>query len=289
MDVVLALVAAFFFALGLVLQEKAASEQPPESVGAGFLARLVTQPVWLLGLLAQGVGFVAQAIALGIGRMVIVQPLLVVTIVFALPLGRVIEKRPIRRNDLIGAVLVTGGLGALLLVSKPSEGKDDASLLAWLVIGGAAVGIAVLLFALAQRRSSTVRAGLLGTAGGILFGLSAALTKATVSLFDEGIWAVLWDWHVYALVIVSIAAFWLEQAALQTGALAAAVATTMAFDPLSSLVYGIVLFDEALHESAIGYAISLLSLATALVGLVILARAKGAEAPRGAAPAPEPA
>ena len=289
MDVVLALVAAFFFALGLVLQEKAASEQPPESVGAGFLARLVAQPVWLLGLLAQGVGFVAQAIALGIGRMVLVQPILVVTIVFALPLGRVIEKRPIRRTDLIGAVLVTGGLGALLVVSKPSEGKDDASLLAWLVIGGAAVGIAVLLFALAHRRSSTVRAGLLGTAGGILFGLSAALTKTTVSLFDEGIWAVLWDWHVYALVIVSIAAFWLEQAALQTGALAAAVATTMAFDPLSSLVYGIVLFDEALHESAIGYAISLLSLATALVGLVILARAKGAEAPRGAAPAPEPA
>ena len=289
MDVVLALVAAFFFALGLVLQEKAASEQPPESVGAGFLTRLVAQPVWLLGLLAQGVGFVAQAIALGIGRMVLVQPLLVVTIVFALPLGRVIDKRPIRRNDLIGAVLVTGGLGALLVVSKPSEGKDDASLLAWLVIGGAAVGIAVLLFALAQRRSSTVRAGLLGTAGGILFGLSAALTKATVSLFDEGIWAVLWDWHLYALAIVSIAAFWLEQAALQTGALAAAVATTMAFDPLSSLVYGVVLFDEALHESAIGYAISLLSLAVALAGLVILARAKGAEAPRGAAPAPEPA
>ena len=94
MDVALALVAAFFFALGLVLQEKAASDQPPESVGAGFLARLARQPVWLLGLAMQGVGFVAQAIALGIGRMVIVQPLLVATIVFALPLGRVIEKRP---------------------------------------------------------------------------------------------------------------------------------------------------------------------------------------------------
>ena len=80
---------------------------------------------------------------------------------------------------------------------------------------------------------------------------------------------------MYALVIVSVAAFWLEQAALQTGALAAAVATTMAFDPLSSLVFGIVLFDEALHESTIGYLVSLLSLGAALVGLVILARAKG--------------
>jgi hypothetical protein len=90
-------------------------------------------------------------------------------------------------------------------------------------------------------------------------------------------------------VTVSIAAFWLEQAALQTGALAAAVATTMAFDPLSSLVFGIGLFDEALHESALGYMVSLLSLATALAGLVILARAKGAEPPPRAAVAPAPA
>jgi drug/metabolite transporter (DMT)-like permease len=288
MDIALALAAAFFFALGLVLQEKAASAQPDESVARGFLVRLARQPIWLLGLAMQGLGFVAQAIALGIGRMVIVQPLLVATIVFALPLGRLIEKRPIQRMDMIGAALVTGGLGALLLVSKPSEGEDDASLLAWAVIGGGTVAVAGVLFAVARGRTSAVRAGLLGSAGGILFGLAAALTKATVSLFDEGVGAVLWDWHVYALVIVSVAAFWLEQAALQTGALAAAVATTMAFDPLSSLVFGIGLFDEALHESALGYTVSLLLLAAALLGLVILARAKGAEAPPREVPAPEP-
>ena len=37
MDIALALAAAFFFALGLVLQEKSASEQPAESVAGGFL------------------------------------------------------------------------------------------------------------------------------------------------------------------------------------------------------------------------------------------------------------
>jgi drug/metabolite transporter (DMT)-like permease len=287
-DVALALAAAFFFALGLVLQEKAASEQPPGSVGAGFLTRLARQPVWLLGLCMQGVGFVAQAIALGVGRMVVVQPLLVASIVFALPLSRAIEKRRVQRAEVIGAALVTGGLGALLVFSKPSAGDDDASLLSWALIGGGAVGVAVLLFALARGRSSTVRAGLLGSAGGILFGLAAALTKATVSLLDEGVGAVLWDWHVYALVIISVVAFWLEQAALQTGALAPAVATTMAFDPLSSLLFGIVLFEEALHESVAGYTISLLSLAVALVGLGFLARAKGAESQPGSAATPAP-
>ncbi|HSE82679.1 MAG TPA: DMT family transporter [Gaiellaceae bacterium] len=289
MDIVLALVAAFLFALGLVLQERAAATLPAEAVGKGFLVRLAHQPVWLLGLGAQGLGFVAQAIALGIGRMVIVQPLLVASIVFALPLGRLLEGRRIRREEWIGAALVTAGLGALLVVSKPEQGSDDASLLAWAVVGGATVGLAALLFALARGRAPALRAGLLGTAGGILFGLSAAVTKTTVSLLDEGLGAVFGDWHVYALVVISVVAFWLEQAALQTGALAAAVATTMAFDPLSSLVFGIALFDEALHESSIGYVLSALALATALAGLVILARAKGEETSPPASPEPVPA
>jgi drug/metabolite transporter (DMT)-like permease len=284
MDIALAVAAAFLFALGLVLQEKSASTLPAEAVGAGFLVRLVRQPVWLLGGAAQVAGFVAQAIALGIGRMVIVQPLLILTIVFALPLGRVIEKRRIKRNEWIGAAVVTVGLGALLITSKTDEGSDDAAFLRWAIIGGITVGAAVVLFLLAQGRVPTMRAAFLGTAGGILFGLAAALTKTVVSSLDEGIGSVVGDWHLYVLIVVSIAAFWLEQAALQTGALAAAVATTMAFDPLSSLVFGIVLFDEALHETAFGYVLSLLALAAALFGLVLIARAK-----ESGPPPPEPA
>jgi drug/metabolite transporter (DMT)-like permease len=288
-DIVLALVAAFLFALGLVLQEKTASTVPPEAVGKGFLVRLAHQPIWLLGLGAQGLGFVAQAIALGIGRMVVVQPLLVASIVFALPLGRLIEGRRITRAEWLGAALVTGGLAWLLIASKTDEGTDDASLLSWAVIGGAAIGIALVLYTLARGRAPALRAGLLGTAGGILFGLAAALTKTTVSLLDDGVGAVFADWHVYALAIVAAVAFWLEQAALQTGALAAAVATTMAFDPLSSLVFGIALFDEDLHETALGYVLCALGLLVALAGLVILARAKGEEAPPPSTPEPAPA
>ena len=43
----------------------------------------------------------------------------------------------------------------------------------------------------------------------------------------------------------------------------------MAFDPLSSLVFGIVLFDEALHETALGYTLEHGALATTLAGLLV--------------------
>jgi drug/metabolite transporter (DMT)-like permease len=287
MDIVLAIVAAFLFALGLVLQEKSASTLPSEAVRAGFLVRLAHQPVWLLGFLAQGAGYAAQAAALGIGRMVVVQPLLILSIVFALPLGRVIESRRIKRDEWIGALLVSVGLAVLLITAKTDAGSDDASFARWATVGGGAVAVAVALFLLAQGRSPSLRGALLGTAGGILFGFGAALTKTVVSNLDEGFVAVITDWHLYALIVLSVIAFWLEQAALQTGALAAAVSTTMAFDALSSLFFGIVVFDEALHETVLGYAVTGLSLAAALLGLVLIARAKEKAAlPPKAAPAP---
>jgi drug/metabolite transporter (DMT)-like permease len=245
--------------------------------------------VWLLGFAAQGLGFAAQAVALAIGRMVIVQPLLVATIVFALPIARLLTKRRIRRIEWVGALVVTGGLAALLIVSKTSEGSDDASLGVWLAVGGACVGIALVLYLLARGRSPALRAGLLGTAAGILFGFAAALTKATMSRFDEGILDVVWDWHLYALIAVSVAAFWLQQAALQTGALSAAVASNMAFDPLSSIPLGIIIFDEQLHETTLGITVSLLALGVTLFGLVLLARAKGAGPPVAARLQPAPA
>jgi drug/metabolite transporter (DMT)-like permease len=288
-DIVLALVAAFLFALGLVLQEKAASQRSADDVGAGFLVRLLREPIWLLGLASQGLGFAAQAVALAVGRMVIVQPLLVATIVFSLPIARLVTKRHIRRIEWIGASVVAGGLAALLIVSKTDEGTDDASVGVWLAVGAVCIGIALVLFLLARGRSPALRAGLLGTASGILFGFAAALTKATVSRFDEGVLEVVWDWHLYAMIAVSLAAFWLQQAALQTGALSAAVASTMAFDPLSSIPLGIIIFSEQLHEGAIGITVSLLALAVTLFGLVLLARAKGADPPVEPRLAPVPA
>ena len=51
------------------------------------LVRLVGQRMWLLGTCALLVGYVLQAAALDRGRLAVIQPLLVVTVVFALPLG----------------------------------------------------------------------------------------------------------------------------------------------------------------------------------------------------------
>ena len=98
------------------------------------------------------------------------------------------------------------------------------------------------------------------------------------------------DWHLYALVAVGYASMTLNQLALNTGALAPAVATSMAFDPITSVVLGVTLLNESLRTTAVEGVGLAIALAAALAGMAILARSQAqAEAPAVDGPIAGPA
>jgi drug/metabolite transporter (DMT)-like permease len=276
LEVALALTAALLFAFGTVLQQKEAEQVSDDDARkAGFLLRLAKRPVWLAGMAADGAGYGAQAAALGIGRIVVVQPILATTVVFALPLGVRILGQRVGRREVLAALAVTAGLGVFLVLADPEGGREDATTAAW--IASFAVAAAVCLpLVLAGRRASTpaMKATLLGIATGILWGLSAGLTKAVVEDLDQGVLHILGDWHLYALAVVGWASLTLAQASLQAGALAPAVATQAAVDPITSVLLGTLAFEETLHHGALGLAGSLLGFAAMVAGIVVLASAQ---------------
>ena len=146
MDVVLALVAALCFSLGTVLEQQVASTASEEEARrARFLLRLARRPRWLAGIAADALGFVAQAAALAIGRLVVVQPLLATTVVFALPLGAKLGGRRVVRRDMAAALAVTLGLAVFLVVADPTGGREDATGAAWIVSFGVTGVVCALL------------------------------------------------------------------------------------------------------------------------------------------------
>jgi len=105
MDLLFALAAAFLFAIGTVLQQRVVARASDEqAVKAGFLLRLVRRPLWLAGVALDGLGTAAQAVALGIGRLVVVQPVLAISVVFALPLGVRLSGQRVGRREVAGAL-----------------------------------------------------------------------------------------------------------------------------------------------------------------------------------------
>jgi drug/metabolite transporter (DMT)-like permease len=275
-DIALALAAALLFALGTVLQQRAGLEEPASGSSTGLLIQMARRPVWLAGIAADALGFACQAAALGFGRLAVVQPLLVASVVFALPLGARLTGQRVRRVDIGAALLVTAALVAFLTIADPSGGRSDAPLGEWLVAGGACVAACVPLFLLGQRGPAPRRAAFLGIATGILFALSAALTKAVVDELDDGVLTIFTTWHLYALAVIGYASMTLNQLALNTGALAPAVATSMAFDPITSVVLGVTLLQESLDTGAGDIAATMVALGAAAVGMAVLARQQSA-------------
>lgn len=287
MDIVLALAAALFFAIGTVLQQRAGLEKPASTEGAGLLVQMAKRPVWLGGIVADAIGFVCQAVALAIGRLAVVQPLLVSTVVFALPLGAKLTGQRVRRTDVVAATVVLAALVAFLLIADPSGGIDDAPLGEWAIAIGACAAVCVPVFVFRKRGTPGRRAAALGTAAGVLFALSAAFTKVVADQFQEGVFEIFVHWHLYALVAVGYASMTFNQLALNTGALAPAVATSLAFDPITSVVLGVTLLNESLHTSPLGIAGTMLALGAALGGMTVLARSQSqAEGPKPVESAP---
>ena len=265
---ILALVAAFFFALAATLQQKGALGMGAVSLGSpsSFLG-LAKQTWWLLGTLALLGGYAFQAVALANGRLAVIQPLLVTTIVFALPLGYFLTSQVIHRREVLGAAVVVLGLAVFTSVGEAAEGVDNAPASEWAIAVVVFGLVAGALLVLGGRGTALRKAALYGASAGVLYGLSASLCKPTVEIFgDSGLEAMLGSWEFYAFAVAGIVAFLVQQVSLSTGMLAASVATVSVCNPLVSIVIGTLLLEERLAEPTWHKIVAYTALAVALAG-----------------------
>jgi drug/metabolite transporter (DMT)-like permease len=276
-QVVLALISALLFALGTVLQQKAGMALAA-GTSTGLLVRMARRPLWLGGIACDIVGFIAQAAALRHGELAVVQPLLVLSVVFALPLGARLSDQRVGRREAAAAALVVAALAVFLTLANPSGGRSEVSLSGWVVAGIVCAALCAPLVLLGRHARGPRRAALLGAAAGVLFALSAALTKSVVDELHLGVRHVIASWEPYALGVVGYVSMTLNQLALNTRALAATIASSTALDPITSVALGLALFDEHLHASAPQAAVAFAALAVALFGVAVLARAEAPDA-----------
>ena len=282
-----AFVSAAIFALGTVLQQKGAMEAPPANTG-GFIGALFSKPVWLAGGACQVLGFVTQALALDEGKLFLVQPIVSLQVVFALPLGIWITSQRVGRREWFGAVAVIVALGVFLGVGNPAAGRVTVPPAVWIA---AVVVVAVLVAAIALfgwHRPPAQKAALFGTTAGILFGFEAAAMKTFDTAISQGLSAVLTSWSSYALLFSAAGGFYFMQVSLQAGALAPAIASSNAANPIASAALARTMYLETPQRTTGGKVASLLALAVLVVGLLWLARGQAAADETGQ-PMPRPA
>jgi drug/metabolite transporter (DMT)-like permease len=250
--IVLAVSAGFAYALASVLQQRAASEAPPElSLRPGLLVALVKRPLWLFGTLVDGAAYALEASSLAFGSIIIVQPLLVSGLLWALPLATIGRPERVTRREWIPAIALVVGLAVFVTVGDPHGGRSQASGLAWiLTIVALSVPVAIAVVA-ARDAPPGRRALLLAFSAGCVYGLTAALTKSTLDLLDGGVLELFTHWQPYALLAAGYVGFLLNQSAFQAGHLAASLPAMAVTDPVVGCVIGVTLFGETLGATGV--------------------------------------
>ncbi|MDQ6783556.1 MAG: DMT family transporter [Actinomycetota bacterium] len=273
--VLCAVLAAAMYAAASVLQQRTASAESHEhALRLGLLTRLVQNPVWLLGVAADIAGYVFQFLALGFGTLVVVQPLLVSGLLFALPIGARWGGSRLRVQDWLGALAVCAGLAVFLVVARPARGHDNVHIHTWILLLGASAAVCALMLAACRGRGLRQRAVLLSGVAGVSYGVSAALTKTCAQLLSRGIPVLLTHWQPYALVIIGVGGMVVSQSAFQAGTLDASLPTMTVVDPIVSILIGAVAFGESLDIGALNTSTEVVALMVMTVGVFLLARTK---------------
>ena len=252
----LALLSAALFAVAAAAQQRAAAQVPDDRArGLGLIRVLVRRPLWWVGTGGDLGGFAAQAAALGLGSLMLVQPLLVTTLLFALPLSTWWSGRRLSRPDAAWALTLSAALALFVVVAEPTAGVDRATPLQWLPAGVVLGALLVGCLAVAAVRRGTLRAVLLAVATALLYGITAAVTKGVVSLLDDGLLALVTAWETPALAIAAVGGTLLSQSAFQAGGLAASLPIITVGEPIVGVALGAAVLGEQVQVDGVEWLI----------------------------------
>ncbi len=280
---------AFSYALASVTQQRAASQLPSSAAfDPAVLVRLVRRRRWLVSLIGVICGYACQAAALDFGRLVVVEPVFPIGLLFALLLAARAEGRRLGHAEWTAAVAAVGGLAIFLVAAQPSGGHRTAPPGSLGLAAGGAITIAVVCCVAATKMASAHRALLLSIGGGIGAGVTDALTKTVAALVGPERFGLFADVRLYLLVMVGLLTFTLQQNAFRAAGLAASLPAFAVLEPVVGAMLGLFIYHEHLNGGGARIAVEVLAVMAALWGIARLANSVIAELARLAAAASPP-
>ncbi|HEX4015444.1 MAG TPA: DMT family transporter [Frankiaceae bacterium] len=278
---IVALISAFCFAIASVAQHHVAQEtQTAQTLNPRLFLQLAKRPLWWAGSFGDLFGFIIQAVALSLGAVALVQPLLVTGLLLAIPLSAAVDKRKVVRAEVYGALLCCAGLAAFLLAAQPSEGNQHVTGNDGLLLL-ASVGPIVIALVLASRKFHGVaRSVALALSAGTLFAVCSPLLSVVVRDLHHA-----FEWPLATIFICGAIGFLLTQNAYQAGSLPAPLACITICEPMVAVTLSVTLLHEHLDAGPVGLCVIVLAVAAVVIGVIMVAR--NAPDARRASPAAE--
>jgi drug/metabolite transporter (DMT)-like permease len=263
----LALASAVCYAASAALQHHEASRQ--SASGLALVRALARRPRWCMAVGASLLGALLHLGALGAGPLVLVQPIGVTALVFALPVGARLNRARVGGRSWAGAACVAVGLPGVLGLVPHHPAAPGPGVLSYptaaLVVGVLVVAAATAGVLCGRRRPR---------AGAVLFAVGAALCFGLASAVVRALWL---DRAGPSAVVAGLVAMGcgvvLAQHAYRSGGLGAPLAVLNLVDPLTAAGIGVLVLGEALVADPLRLAVGAVGVAVTAVGVSLLSSA----------------
>jgi len=268
---VLSVTAALSNALTSVFQRMGVEDAPEDAtMRLSLMAHAIRRGVWLMGFGFMVLSFLLQSVALHLGTLSVVQPILTMELLFLVAILGTYFRFSISVREWIGAGAIAFGLGGFLYFSAPGGGTATPTNLDWIVVGSCTVGLILLAVVATRWGARWWKAAMFGTAGAISFAFTAALIKV-VSNYATTDWVTMFEhWQTYGVAVFGLLGLFLTQNAFHAGPLAASQSTLVLVDPLVSICLGIALFGDSLRTSGAYGPLEAFSLLVMFLGAIFL-------------------
>ncbi|RCW46188.1 hypothetical protein DFQ14_102491 [Halopolyspora algeriensis] len=266
-----ALVAGACLAATGLLQQRAASSRPKdEQLSLKLIVALAQNKVWLAGIGMAFLSYAFQAVALSLGPLALVQPLLVAELIFAIPIS--VRWRGVRigAREWAAVAAVVAGLVIGIVSAYPRGGDPLQPISLWAYALGGVFLIASVSLVLGRMTGGPPRASLFALSGATVLGLQSALFAATIALLRQDIGHTFTTWQPYTLIVVSLTGMYLVENAYHAGPLAASMPVMDATLPLVSIAIGVTLFGEQVRTGILAFAGTSVGLILLIGGIVML-------------------
>ncbi len=262
----LALGSALCVAIGDVLQQRATHRITDTSrSNLQLFAQLLRNRRWRWGALLLVGSIALQSAALGQGSVLLVQALLVLSLLFALPISARLSHRRVTVREWGWAAVLTAAVIVIVTVGHPQAGYSRASLHTWAVVAAVLGSLLIGCLVAARIWGGVLAAVLFAFVSGALWGVFAVVTKGVMAQLQHGAWAVARSPELYAWLLVALGGFAWEQSAFRAGALTASMPTLEVSQPVVAALLGVVVLGETLNTSYVG----MIALAVAALVLTV--------------------
>ena len=276
MTVLLSALASLLLGVGFVLQQRAAARAPmSDLLTFRLFADLLHYREWVLGLLSMISGQILSGLALGQGKLTVVEPVLATNLLFALFLASRLSRERLGRVEWAGVIALSAGVAAFTLTVRWSDQWSPSLTTAarWPSAGG--MGLLALLLAWAGRRRSRPEssATLFAAGAGLCFGIQDALTRRVIGALENARWmAVIADWPAYCLIAVAVVGLLLMQSAFRLAPLRVSLPLVTSLEALGGITLGILVFGDGLDVAPAALVVEGLSLAAMVAGVFVVGR-----------------